>query len=615
MNLFNRLSIGRKYATVFAFTMIIFIAVFVFMTNTIFQLMEEQEKIDNKSDAAIMISEMGSLFRQKFVLAIDYMAEPKPETIEAFEEMDKQFVSHAEKLEQHLTTDRAKDLYKVVTIVNADLNKKFEDPVRSTVASKRAKGDSLSIYEVISLQNKINALRDVNVVRLNELRDIVISEREALVKGMEQSTEDMIRNAFIILAAAFLLSILTQWVVSKGISKRFKKVVAHCNELASGNLTVTHLQDKSHDEIGQVSTAMNSLQDELQTSIQRIMTLADNVNDMSQTLNQNAEVTSQVNTEITEAIMHVASGAEQQTQLAEATNMSVNDISSQLESVSGSMKDAMHITMNTTTQVEEGHSHVRDVINHMKNINVKVQNLGEVIQTLDSQSKEIQQIVTLITDISEQTNLLALNAAIEAARAGEHGKGFGVVAAEVRKLAEQTAGAAGNIATILKSTQKETATAVTVMKDNSVAVAKGSELVNNVGTIFDQIAGSMHQVKEQADVVQHSVETTKDKMQSMLLAARDIQDVSKQSASSLEQVSATTEEQNATIQELSASANELSHTANLLRESFAKFTIIHESTEEVVLEDDVIAEEQIGKDSDIEIPEDQTNEIQDNEMK
>ncbi|WP_395940638.1 methyl-accepting chemotaxis protein [Bacillus sp. HMF5848] len=313
--------------------------------------------------------------------------------------------------------------------------------------------------------------------------------------------------------------------------------------------------------------------------------------------------------------MHVASGAEQQTQLAEATNMSVNDISSQLESVSGSMKDAMHITMNTTTQVEEGHSHVRDVINHMKNINVKVQNLGEVIQTLDSQSKEIQQIVTLITDISEQTNLLALNAAIEAARAGEHGKGFGVVAAEVRKLAEQTAGAAGNIATILKSTQKETATAVTVMKDNSVAVAKGSELVNNVGTIFDQIAGSMHQVKEQADVVQHSVETTKDKMQSMLLAARDIQDVSKQSASSLEQVSATTEEQNATIQELSASANELSHTANLLRESFAKFTIIHESTEEVVLEDDVIAEEQIGKDSDIEIPEDQTNEIQDNEMK
>ncbi|WP_342032492.1 methyl-accepting chemotaxis protein [Mesobacillus boroniphilus] len=120
----------------------------------------------------------------------------------------------------------------------------------------------------------------------------------------------------------------------------------------------------------------------------------------------------------------------------------------------------------------------------------------------------------IITDISNQTNLLALNAAIEAARAGEHGKVFGVVAQEVRKLAEQSAGAADSIRTILEQTGKETNQAVSVMNESQATVLKGNELVEKVATIFTEIAESIEEVSLNGNTVSDAVINANEKMES-----------------------------------------------------------------------------------------------------
>ncbi|MFH4122098.1 methyl-accepting chemotaxis protein, partial [Acinetobacter baumannii] len=92
-------------------------------------------------------------------------------------------------------------------------------------------------------------------------------------------------------------------------------------------------------------------------------------------------------------------------------------------------------------------------INQMSLIQNAVQDLSSIIYSLETRSKEISDIVTVITGISNQTNLLALNASIEASRAGAAGRGFAVVADEVRKLAEQTEASAKDIAKLIGETQ------------------------------------------------------------------------------------------------------------------------------------------------------------------
>jgi methyl-accepting chemotaxis protein len=125
--------------------------------------------------------------------------------------------------------------------------------------------------------------------------------------------------------------------------------------------------------------------------------------------------------------------------------------------------------------------------------------MGEVIQAIEGLGKrsgEIGAIVEVIDDIAEQTNLLALNAAIEAARAGEAGRGFAVVADEVRKLAERSARATGEIATLIKGIQAETKHAIDSSDRGEHAIRQGVDLAQAAGQSLNVIVDSVERAGE-----------------------------------------------------------------------------------------------------------------------
>ena len=134
----------------------------------------------------------------------------------------------------------------------------------------------------------------------------------------------------------------------------------------------------------------------------------------------------------------------------------------------------------------EGNEVIGQIINQMSLIQNAVQDLSSIIYSLETRSKEISDIVTVITGISNQTNLLALNASIEASRAGATGRGFAVVADEVRKLAEQTEASAKDIAKLIGETQAETEDAVVSMQKGSREVETGISLVQSSGDFFEK---------------------------------------------------------------------------------------------------------------------------------
>src|SRR6185312_928154 len=113
--------------------------------------------------------------------------------------------------------------------------------------------------------------------------------------------------------------------------------------------------------------------------------------------------------------------------------------------------------------------------------------VGTAIQDLSTKSERIGGVVDTITAIAEQTNLLALNAAIEAARAGEQGRGFAVVAEEVRKLAEESQDAAGQISSLIGEIQGQTHQVVDVVAEGGRKTEDGVATVEQARAAFEQI--------------------------------------------------------------------------------------------------------------------------------
>ncbi len=142
----------------------------------------------------------------------------------------------------------------------------------------------------------------------------------------------------------------------------------------------------------------------------------------------------------------------------------------------------------------------------MTNFERSVNKSTHVVAKLGERSTKIGKIVDTISGIAGQTNLLALNAAIEAARAGENGRGFAVVAEEVRKLAEQSQGAAKQIASMIGEIQEDTEQAVLTMNDGTREAKLGAEAINKTGQVFTEIETMVTQVSEQVQDISVTIQ-------------------------------------------------------------------------------------------------------------
>ncbi len=308
-----------------------------------------------------------------------------------------------------------------------------------------------------------------NLKSVEKSKDTIINTYEGVFVYFNQTEEDrrsetdkIFRDTFYVLffvfAAVTLFIIILGYTLTRSILKPLDGMIDRARELAEGEVDMTRRLDiYSNDEMGELSSWFNKFLERLNQLIMKVKNSSD---------------------EVTHAADEIVDGG---SNLAARTN-------EQAASITETSATMEHFT-NTVRQNTE-YSVEADMM--LTEFNTEIQQKGSLIQNVTStmteiydSSKEIDNIIKVINDISFQTNLLALNAAVEAARAGEAGRGFAVVASEVRNLAQKTAESSKSIQEIVLRNVESTQKGMELVKDTSEFF---TEIISVMGDIVKKIA-------------------------------------------------------------------------------------------------------------------------------
>jgi len=269
-------------------------------------------------------------------------------------------------------------------------------------------------------------------------------------------------------------------IIARRITRGIALLADRADAIASGDLTGVGLDVSSTDQIGSLAHAMQQMQNNLSGIIGTVAQTS---------ISLTASAVS-----MSSATEHIHRRVNQQSQQTQQAATAMQEMSASIAEVSRHTRSAAETARSAAETAHEGGDIVKQTLAAMDSIAAAVSETSSTIGLLGVDSYRISQIVTVIDEIATKTNLLALNAAIEAARAGDHGRGFAVVAGEVRRLAENTAQATGEISTMIQGIQQRTRTAIASMASGTVTVQQGVVTTNQAGEALERIIGIAERV-------------------------------------------------------------------------------------------------------------------------
>ncbi len=256
------------------------------------------------------------------------------------------------------------------------------------------------------------------------------------------------------------------------------RLLDELSSLADGDLTVQ--ATVTEDITGAIADSINY-------AIEALRELVTTINDSAVSLDASAKQTQG-------SAGHLAKASVAQSKQVALASESVAAMAASTEEVSGNAERSSDVARHSVDVAHKGGEAVRRTIDGMNAIRETIQETSKRIKRLGESSQEIGNIVELINDIAEQTNILALNASIQASMAGEAGRGFAVVADEVQRLAERAANATKQIEVLVRTIQADTNEAVVSMERSTTDVVGGALLAENAGAALEEIEQVSNQI-------------------------------------------------------------------------------------------------------------------------
>lgn len=397
--------------------------------------------------------------------------------------------------------------------------------------------------------NKSRRAADESLIAVNkQMEDIIaaINDYSTAVADIQNHKLDQTIYASGGLAAALIIiGIIVSIVIVNGICRPLIRAVRRAEEIASGDLVKSKVASKRKDEIGMLETAMDKL-------VIQLSSILHDVAESSTMLTKAANDLNKITDESSEMV-------ERQQEETNFISQAIQEIQSTAVHVSEATTDASQAAHSAESAANEGTAIVTKTINSIQELASEIASSASTINELQSNTKEISNILNVILGIAEQTNLLALNAAIEAARAGEQGRGFAVVADEVRHLAQNTQNATQEIEKMITLLQSGTSSAVKAMTSSHQRSTDAVRQVKHEEESLQNINQSVTKIRDMNDRISATAEE-----QASVTA-----DVSRNVENITEIASRTTK----SIHSISNSAGQLASLATQLSEKISYFKV------------------------------------------
>lgn len=226
-----------------------------------------------------------------------------------------------------------------------------------------------------------------------------------------------------------------------------------------------------------------------------------NLRKLTEHLQNQIEVLAKSNQEILSSITEASSSSAETAAAVSETTTTVEELKQTAQIAAEKAKNVAALSTEAKKTLRDNEKLIDDTIESMKNIQDGMGIISDSIIKLSTNGKTIGDIIDSVNDLAEQSHLLAVNAAIEAAKAGEQGKGFGVVAAEVRRLAEQSKAATIQVRNILRDIQNSTGTAVMATEQGSKAVANGTNQSKQTVNALKNLSHEITKVSDSAEQI------------------------------------------------------------------------------------------------------------------
>ncbi|MES5868494.1 methyl-accepting chemotaxis protein [Bacillus cereus group sp. RP32] len=381
--------------------------------------------------------------------------------------------------------------------------------------------------------------------------------------------EKFIIQGLMFICISVLIATFIQFLIVRNALAPLRDLREGLRKVGEGDLSIK-LEERP-DDIGIVNSYFNNTIEKFKGIVDKVKQTAEQVSSSSQELSVSTKENSMAVQEIVSSMVELrASAQSQETSVPQYLGI-VYEMEDKMEEIKNAAEQMAKESEGMEHHSVKGNGVIEKTMNQMIIIQNAVQDLSSIMYSLETKSKEISDIVTVITGISNQTNSLALHASIEASRAEATGKGFAVVADEVSKLAEQTEASAKDIAKLIGETQAETKEAIVSIQKASKEVESGIEFVQSSGAFFEKNSKSAQSVTNQVRAVFSNSSDILQNSQNIVRVVNELSHIANKYANSSNNIEESMKEQEMSVQDIAELASSLSWLSQELQELIGEF--------------------------------------------